>query len=166
MATIIDKGDAILQERVQLTDKVYAYSITPIQTKRYVNIYGKNITDQTKAQDVLSSTRKELEVQAWGLKKTNDAVNLLYKELERKNTRLQELDKLKSDFISNVSHELRTPLAITKEGISLVLDGVTGEINAQQDKMLNTARQNIDRLARIINNLLDISKIESGKMEP
>jgi PAS domain S-box-containing protein len=165
MRAIIDKGEVILEERIQLGDKVYAYSITPIKTQRYANLYGKNITAQIKAQEVLSNTKKELEVQAWGLKKTNDAINLLYKELERKNTRLQELDKLKSDFISNVSHELRTPLAITKEGISLVLDGVTGEINEQQDKMLNTARKNIDRLARIINNLLDMSKIESGKME-
>ncbi|MFA7294487.1 MAG: PAS domain S-box protein [Candidatus Omnitrophota bacterium] len=86
-------------------------------------------------------------------------------ELKQKNIALEKLDQLKSDFVSTVSHELRTPLSITKEGISLILDGVAGSINPNQEKVLTTSRNNIDRLARIINNLLDISKIESGKAE-
>lgn len=86
-------------------------------------------------------------------------------ELEQKNMDLKKLDQLKNDFVSIVSHELRTPLSITKEGISLVLDGVTGSINPKQNKILTTSKSNIDRLARIINSLLDISKIESGRVE-
>ena len=86
-------------------------------------------------------------------------------ELESKNKELEKLDKLKSEFVSIVSHELRTPLSITKEGVSLVLDGVAGDINPQQNKILTTSKNNIDRLARIINSLLDISRIESGRME-
>lgn len=74
-------------------------------------------------------------------------------------------ESLKDDFISTVSHELRTPLAISKEGIGLLLDGIPGEINEKQRKVLTTSQRNIDRLARIINDLLDISKIEAGKME-
>jgi len=89
----------------------------------------------------------------------------ILEELKRKNSELEKLDQLKSDFVSIVSHELRTPLSITKEGISLILDGVTGRINPKQQKVLATSMNNIDRLARIINNLLDISKIESGKAE-
>jgi len=89
----------------------------------------------------------------------------ILKELEKKNKELIRLDQIKSDFVSIVSHELRTPLAITKEGISLILDGVTGEINSKQNKILTTSKNNIDRLARIINSLLDISKIESGRVE-
>ncbi len=86
-------------------------------------------------------------------------------ELKQKNIALEKLDQLKSDFVSMVSHELRTPLSITKEGISLVLDEVTGSVNPRQSKILTASRNNIDRLARIINSLLDISKIESGKTE-
>ncbi len=86
-------------------------------------------------------------------------------ELELKNKELEKLDQLKSDFVSMVSHELRSPLSITKEGLSLVLDGVTGTINARQSKILTTSKNSIDRLARIINSLLDISKIESGRVE-
>ena len=77
----------------------------------------------------------------------------------------KEVDRMKSEFISTVSHELRTPLSITREGISLVLDKIPGKINKKQDKILTIAKGNIDRLARIINDLLDISKIEAGKVE-
>ena len=86
-------------------------------------------------------------------------------ELEQKNKELERLDQLKDDFVSIVSHELRTPLSITKEGISLVLDGITGSINPKQNKILTTSKNSIDRLARIIDSLLDISKIESGRVE-
>ena len=77
----------------------------------------------------------------------------------------KEVDRMKTEFISTVSHELRTPLSITREGISLVLDKIPGKINKKQDKILSIAKGNIDRLARIISSLLDISKIESGKVE-
>ncbi len=75
------------------------------------------------------------------------------------------LEKLKDEFINTVSHELRTPLSITKEAISLILEKIPGEINAQQAEILEIARSNIDRLARIINSLLDVSKMEAGKVE-
>jgi len=75
------------------------------------------------------------------------------------------LDKLKDDFINTVSHELRTPLSITKEAISLILEKATGEINDQQGEILGIAKNNVERLARIINGLLDVSRIEAGKVE-
>ena len=113
----------------------------------------------------IKEAKEEVEAHEWGVAKTNDAIKLLYKELEEKNKELQDLDRLKSDFISTVSHELRTPLAITKEGITLIQDGVLGEVNEKQTKVLTTARDSIDRLARLITSLLDISKIESGNIE-
>jgi signal transduction histidine kinase len=83
---------------------------------------------------------------------------------ERKAEEVKRTGQIRSDFVSMVSHELRTPLSITKEGISLVLDKVAGEINEEQEGILGTAKNNIDRLARIIDELLDISKIEAGKV--
>ncbi len=77
----------------------------------------------------------------------------------------KELEHLKDEFVSTVSHELRTPLAIIKEGIALLLDKVTGEINPQQKLILETSKDNVDRLARIINNLLDTAAIESGRVQ-
>lgn len=123
-----------------------------------------NISERKKTEKALIESKKRLEKHASDLKKTNDAIKLLYKEIEQKNKKLQDLDQIKSDFVSTVSHELRTPLSIVKEGISIVLDGITGRINKDQRKFLNMGRENMDRLTRIINNLLDISKIEAGRM--
>jgi len=80
-------------------------------------------------------------------------------------TEQKKTEKLKDEFVSTVSHELRTPLSITKEGVSLVLDEIPGKINDKQKNILGMSRDNMDRLARIIDDLLDISKIEAGKIE-
>lgn len=80
-------------------------------------------------------------------------------------TERKKLEHLKDEFISTVSHELRTPLTIIREGVSQVLEGILGETTEHQRKFLSIALQAIDRLSRIINDLLDISKIESDKLE-
>ncbi len=80
-------------------------------------------------------------------------------------TEERKLDKLKSEFVSVVSHELRTPLCCIKNAVDLLFYRKAGETNAQQNKFLEMASRNVDRLARIIDNFLDISKMEAGKME-
>jgi len=71
---------------------------------------------------------------------------------------------IKSKFTSMVSHELRSPLAVIKESINLVLEELLGGVTPEQKSVLDTAKSNIDRLNRLINNVLDFQKIESGKM--
>lgn len=80
-------------------------------------------------------------------------------------TERKKLEYLKDEFISTVSHELRTPLTVIREGVSQVLEGILGETTENQKKFLSIALQAIDRLGRIINDLLDISKIEADKLE-
>ena len=81
--------------------------------------------------------------------------------------RLKDLDKLKSDFVSNVSHELRTPLTAIKGSVDNMLDGLTGDLNEKQTRYLVRVKSNADRLARLINDLLDLSRIEAGiKLKP
>ncbi len=80
-------------------------------------------------------------------------------------TKQKEIDKLKSDFISNVSHELRTPLIAIEKAISLVMGSDSGTPDDERKKFLEIAHRNLDRLTRLINDLLDISKIEAGKMK-
>ena len=77
--------------------------------------------------------------------------------------KMKEGIKIKTEFISVVSHELRTPLLAIKEGIAIVLDGLVGEINSEQKDFLETAGRNVDRLHRLINEVLDFSKLESRK---
>lgn len=74
-------------------------------------------------------------------------------------------DRLKDEFVSNVSHELRTPLTSMRESVAQVHDGILGDINESQQKYLSVCIRNIDRLRKIVNELLDISKIEAGKIQ-
>lgn len=83
------------------------------------------------------------------------------KEVERK---MREALELESGFISTVSHELRTPLSAMKEAINLVSDGSTGPVSQEQQEFLTIAKRNVDRLTRLINDVLDFKKIGSGKM--
>jgi PAS domain S-box-containing protein len=78
---------------------------------------------------------------------------------------LEELNKMKSEFVSAVSHEMRTPLAIIKDIIMLLIDGIVGPIKEKQKELLMKAKDNIARLNHIIEELLDISRIESGKIK-
>jgi signal transduction histidine kinase len=86
-------------------------------------------------------------------------------EKKRYERRLKELDKMKSDFVSNVSHELRTPLTSIKGSVDNMLDGLTGQLNEKQIRYLARIKSNADRLSRLINDLLDLSRIEAGRVE-
>ncbi|HEV8539776.1 MAG TPA: ATP-binding protein [Nitrospiraceae bacterium] len=86
-------------------------------------------------------------------------------ELQEANLRLQELDKLKSDFVSTVSHELRTPMTSIKGYVDNILDGLTGALTERQSYYLTRVKSNVERLTRMINELLDLSRIEAGKIE-
>ena len=86
-------------------------------------------------------------------------------KLEKANQELRKIDAMKSEFVSVASHELRTPLAAIKNSVQLMLSGKTGEINENQVKFLSMAERNINRLTNILNDLLNLSKIESGKIE-
>jgi len=79
-------------------------------------------------------------------------------------TEEKQIDIMRTEFISSVSHELRTPLAIIQESVSQVLDGLHGDVNASQKEILSPCIDDIQRLTRIINSLLDISKIEGQKV--
>ena len=80
-------------------------------------------------------------------------------------TERKRIEQLKNEFVSTVSHELRTPLTVIKEGVSQVLEGILGKVNADQKRFLSISLEGIERLGRIVDDLLDISKIEAGKLE-
>ena len=80
-------------------------------------------------------------------------------------TNEHEIEQMKSEFVSMVSHELRTPLTSIIGFISLILDGKTGNINQKQHESLSRAHRQSKRLAALINDLLDVSRIEAGRIE-
>jgi two-component system sensor histidine kinase GlrK len=78
--------------------------------------------------------------------------------------RLNEIDKMKSDFFSSMSHELRTPLTSIKEGTNLLLEGIGGEISGKQKRLLTIIAEESNRLINLVNSLLDLSRMEAGMM--
>ncbi|MBQ8668436.1 hypothetical protein IJ472_01555 [bacterium] len=89
----------------------------------------------------------------------------LYKEIIHKNEELEKLERVKSEFISIVSHELRTPLTPIKNALSILASGRCGQLEENAMKFVDMAKRNVENLTNIINDILDINKIEAGKMD-
>jgi PAS domain S-box-containing protein len=79
-------------------------------------------------------------------------------------TRERELDRMKDEFVSLVSHELRTPLTSIKGYVDLLIDGDAGEVTEEQKEFLQIVKNNSDRLVLLVNDLLDVSRIEAGRI--
>ncbi|MBI4004082.1 MAG: response regulator [Candidatus Omnitrophica bacterium] len=109
----------------------------------------------------LKGEREQLQTELWEHARLLQERNA---ELRRANEELKRLDQLKSDLVSMVSHELRTPLATIKEFTSIISDQIAGPVTASQREYLEIVTANIERLARIIDDLLDMAKIESGRV--
>src|SRR5262245_36551801 len=80
-------------------------------------------------------------------------------------TRIVEVDQMKKDFISHVSHELKAPLASMQETTQLILEGIPGALTEKQKRLLELNLQSGKRLAQMISNLLDLSRLEAGIVE-
>ena len=92
-------------------------------------------------------------------------VNTRTEELERANQKLLNLDRLKTILVSNASHELRTPLTSIKIHVKNLLDGVTGALGTDQLQALGRAHENIERLRTLIDDLLDLSRLQAVGVE-
>ncbi|MFQ5816355.1 MAG: sensor histidine kinase [Terriglobia bacterium] len=80
-------------------------------------------------------------------------------------TRAREIDQMKTEFISIASHELRTPMTSIKGSLDLLLGGFAGEVSGEICELLEIAQSGCERLIRLINDILDLSKIEAGRMQ-
>lgn len=97
--------------------------------------------------------------------RSEEALRAKTAELEEANGRLQEADRLKTVFLANMSHELRTPLNSIIGFTGIILQGLTGPISDEQREQLGAVKRNGEHLLTLINELLDLSKIEAGKVE-
>lgn len=89
----------------------------------------------------------------------------LFDELQQKNVQLEQAGKIKSDFLAIMSHELRTPLTAIIGFSEILLDNVMGELNKEQKESLGEVLKNGENLLQLINSILDLAKVEAGKME-
>jgi len=124
--------------------------------------YGKvmisvhiDITERKQAQEALQEAHDQLENKV--VKRTG--------ELQKANLRLQELDRLKTMFIASMNHELRTPLTLIIGFTDIILQEISGEINQEQRRQFTLVKKNANHLLSLINDILDVNKIETGKVE-
>ncbi len=97
------------------------------------------------------------------LVKTGDGKGL-FVAIVRDITERKKIDLMKNEFVSTVSHELRTPLTSIRGSLGLLVGGVAGELSARAKPLIDIAYKNSERLVHLINDILDIEKIESGQM--
>lgn len=117
--------------------------------------FVEDVTEQKRAVEFLRDARRELE----------QRVAERTAELSAANERLQELDRLKSQFLASMSHELRTPLNSIIGFTSLLRRELTGPLNAEQRKQLEIVQSSARHLLALINDLLDVSRIEAGRAD-
>jgi signal transduction histidine kinase len=96
---------------------------------------------------------------------SRDELGDLARDFNSMAAKLQELDRLKQDFVSNVTHELRSPLTSLRGYVEFLLRGSAGPLNNEQVEYLIVVKNNAVRLARFIDHLLDVAKIEAGRIE-
>jgi signal transduction histidine kinase len=108
-------------------------------------------------EDLLALTRE--------LEDTNRGIVALYAEIEDKAERLRLADEMKSRFLSNTSHELRTPLSSIRALAKLLLDRLDGDLTIEQERQVKFIEKAANDLSELVNDLLDLAKIEAGKVE-
>ncbi len=113
------------------------------------------IAQHEQARRMLEAAREDLEAR----------VAERTRELQEANERLKELDRLKSEFLATMSHELRTPLNSIIGFTGILKQGIAGELNAEQHKQISMVYGSAKHLLTLINDLLDLSRIESGRAE-
>ena len=94
-----------------------------------------------------------------------EKLEVLTKELETANKKLKELDKLKSEFLSFASHQVKAPMTAIKGFASLIIDGNYGQVSEKIKEVIEKIKDSTDRMIMLVNNLLDLRRIEEGRMD-
>lgn len=174
----------LLTQEVRKGNWDYSVDIgTGDEIEQFANTFRDMIADIRFKQRELIAINKEIEALAQSLEgkvaertrelsQVNEATLNILEDLTQSKAKLDEYAReleralaVKTEFTSMVSHELRTPLAAIKEGIAIVMDGSAGGVNPQQKEFLVLAKRNVDRLARLIDDILDFQKLDSGRMD-
>ncbi len=122
-------------------------------------------TDFIQNQKSMEHASRDIEKRKFEFEKKNQELSKAYREVEELNKSVTEANRLKSEFLSNMSHELRTPLNSILALSSILLARMDGDLNEEQEKQLKIIEKSGKNLLRLINDILDLSKIDSGRMD-
>lgn len=154
-AAVITEQDAA-RITAELTEQAPQAPLREIQHQNHELL--RTLEELYKRQQEVTQMNTELE-------ETNRGMIALYSEIEEKNRQLQEADRLKSIFLASMSHELRTPLNSIIGFTGILLQEMVGRLNEEQKKQLTMVKGSGQHLLDLINDLLDVSKIEAGKAD-
>ena len=157
-------GSIVKDEKEQVTGIVgIAYDITErkkreIQLKERTSELNEKVTESKQSEIATLNILEDLQ-------KTLNELQNSKEMIEQQNIQLIKLDQLKSSFLNVTSHELRTPMSAIKGYVQMTIKQTLGEITEEQKKVLTIVLRNVDRLDHLIQDILDISRLESGTMK-
>jgi PAS domain S-box-containing protein len=129
----------------------------------------RDVTDRERAEAEILELNRHLEAlvaqRTQELSEANRGLRWQQRELEKANAELQQLDKLKSEFVSLVSHELRAPLTNISGSLQLLLEPDHNGLGREEREILTLANEQVGRLTRLVRGILNVSRIEAGQMQ-
>jgi PAS domain S-box-containing protein len=134
--------------------------IIPVEITSYSFLFDGRLADFVIAVDITDRQRADQERQ-----KFTESLEIANQELELRNREVERATRLKSKFLASMSHELRTPLNAIVGFSDLLAEGTPGDLNAKQKRFVNHIKQGSVHLLQLINDILDLSKIESGQLD-
>jgi signal transduction histidine kinase/CheY-like chemotaxis protein len=165
--TVVTLGKLLSNKNLRLTEPELNGLLRSIERKPSENPY-EELEQQNKelisTLEELRSRQAELAQLNKELDETNRGVVALYAELNDKADFLQRASELKSHFLSNMSHEFRTPLNSILALSQILLDRMDGELTGEQEKQVTFIRRSAQDLTDLVNDLLDLAKVEAGKV--
>ncbi len=129
-----------------------------------VQVKAEGDDETTQLANSLHQIRRRLSEDMMELQEKSVTLVRAYKEIKDSHAKLTELNREKSNLIATISHELRSPLTSINGYAKVILDGDTGRINDTQKQFLTIVADSADRMSRLVDNLLDLSRLESGKV--
>ncbi|MBF0486574.1 MAG: HAMP domain-containing protein [Nitrospirae bacterium] len=148
-----DKDSTLCE--IAIKDKIFIQYVHVLKDRKTIRIFSYDITRRKQMEDRLKEYADNLE----------QKIKERTKELEDAKLMAEEASRTKSGFLANMSHELRTPLNSVIGFSQVLVDQLYGELNAQQEQYVNNILNSGNHLLALINDVLDLSRIEAGKIE-
>ena len=137
-----------------------------LEEEKLVALNRDELEEKVKERTIeLVNTNKELQIEIKERKRAEEKLRRSQTKIEQQNIQLKKADRIKTDFLNVTSHELRTPMSSIKGYTQMISKQILGQINDEQKKALDVILRNTNRLDTLIQDILDVSRLESGTMK-